>query len=69
MLVLATIVIGGLFFNDNAEFFKQANKNYADGMTWQSIEEGCRAPNSNELYIASVDTSTGEEWVCFKMKE
>ena len=34
MLVLATIVIGGLFFNDNAEFFEQANKNYADGMRW-----------------------------------
>tara|TARA_B100001057_G_scaffold137644_1_gene137295 strand:- start:4695 stop:4904 length:210 start_codon:yes stop_codon:yes gene_type:complete len=69
MFVFAVTLIGGLFIYDNAEFFEQANKNYAAGLTWQSIEDGCRSPDSNELYIASVDPSTGKEWVCFKMKE
>tara|TARA_B100001094_G_scaffold323255_1_gene373788 strand:- start:1271 stop:1480 length:210 start_codon:yes stop_codon:yes gene_type:complete len=69
MLVLATIVIGGLFFNDNAEFFEQANKNYADGMRWSKIEQGCRAPNPEEIYISAINESTGEEWVCFKMRK
>ncbi len=69
MLVLATVVIGGLFFNDNAEFFAQANKNHADGMKWATIKEGCRAPNPNELHIAAIDENTGKKWVCFKMRK
>tara|TARA_B100000902_G_scaffold89522_1_gene93280 strand:+ start:1376 stop:1678 length:303 start_codon:yes stop_codon:yes gene_type:complete len=69
MFVLAITLMGGLFIYDNAEFFAQAEKNHANGLTWQAIEDGCRAPNSDEIYIASVDQATGKEWVCFKMKD
>tara|TARA_B110000046_G_scaffold168157_1_gene186337 strand:+ start:6875 stop:7084 length:210 start_codon:yes stop_codon:yes gene_type:complete len=69
MFVIPLAIIGVLFFNENAEFFAQADKNLAAGMTWQVIEDGCRAPQKGELYIASVDTTTGKEYVCFKLKD
>ena len=61
------MLMGGLFVNDNAEFFAQADANYAAGLTWQHIQGGCRAPDPNELYISAKNEDTGKEWVCFKI--
>ena len=69
MFILTMAVMGGLFFNDNSEFFAQADANYAAGLTWQHIEGGCRAPDPNELYISAKNEDTGKEWVCFKMSK
>mgnify|MGYP003322780466 FL=1 len=68
-MVVALMLMGGLFVNDNAEFFAQADANYAAGLTWQHIEGGCRAPDPNELYISAKNEDTGKEWVCFKMRK
>lgn len=69
MFVFTVALMGGLFFNENAEFFAQADKNYADGLRWAKIEEGCRAPNLKELFISAKNEDTGKEFVCFKMME
>tara|TARA_B100000424_G_C22653090_1_gene359928 strand:+ start:404 stop:607 length:204 start_codon:yes stop_codon:yes gene_type:complete len=67
MTAFALIVVGGLFFNENAEFFAQANKNFDAGMIWHKIT--CRAPDPNELSIPLKNEDTGKEYVCFKMKK
>tara|TARA_B100000282_G_scaffold66987_1_gene45182 strand:- start:1153 stop:1362 length:210 start_codon:yes stop_codon:yes gene_type:complete len=69
MLVVATIVMGGLFFHDNKEFFAKAEEQLNNGYTWSAIDGGCRAPTSGTFYIPAINEATGEELVCFKLEK
>jgi len=66
MFVLAVTLIGGLFVNDNAEFFNDVEANRNDGMTWKYI--GPQAPNEDESSIPMI-SEDGKETVYFKMKK
>lgn len=65
-MVLGIALIAGLFFTDNAEFFKTVEQNRADGMTWHYI--GKTAPDGHPA-ITVKNEATGEEFIYFKMKQ
>tara|TARA_X000001036_G_scaffold70751_1_gene62153 strand:- start:1697 stop:1906 length:210 start_codon:yes stop_codon:yes gene_type:complete len=69
MLAVMTMIIGGLFYEDNKDFFATAHEQYQQGYTWSAIDDGCRAPTSGTFYIASINEATGEEIVCFKLEK
>jgi len=64
MFVLAVTLIGGLFVNDNAEFFNDVERNKKEGKTWEYV--GPHSPNDEESSIPVID-SEGKETVYFKM--
>jgi hypothetical protein len=64
MFVIAVTLIGGMFVNDNAEFFNDVEANRKAGMEWQYV--GPQAPNEDESSIPVTD-SNGKETVYFKM--
>ena len=69
MLTVMTILIGGLFYEDNKEFFGKAHEQTQQGYTWSAIDGGCRAPTSGTFYIPAINEATGEEIVCFKLEK
>jgi hypothetical protein len=66
MFVLAVTLIGGLFVNDNAEFFNDVEKNRKDGKVWEYV--GSTPMNEDESAIPLI-SEDGSETVYFKMKK
>ena len=54
------ILILLLFATENEEFFSVSHENAKNGYTWEVIEDGCRKPLHNTVYLENGD---GE--VCF----
>lgn len=54
------ILILLLFATENEEFFSVSHENAKNGYTWEVIEDGCRKPLPNTVYLENGD---GE--VCF----
>ena len=67
MLTVMTILIGGLFYEDNKEFFVKADEQLEAGYTWNAMK--CRAPLEGTLHITAKNEATGEELVCFKLEK
>ena len=67
MLTVMTILIGGLFYEDNKEFFVKADEQLEAGYTWNAMK--CRAPEEGTLYIPAINEATGKELVCFKLEK
>ena len=65
MLTAIGILVTGLFFYDNAEFFDTVKQNQEDGYEWNYI--GKTAPDGSPA-ITVINEATGEESVYFKMK-
>ena len=67
MFIGALVLIGGMFFADNAEFFAEAHKGEEAGKTWQYV--GSQVRNPNELAIPLINELTGEETILFRLKD
>ena len=66
-MIIAILLMGGLFVSDNSEFFKVAGEQIEAGHTWQAIK--CKQPEEGTLYISAKNESTGKEYVCFKLEK
>lgn len=60
------VLIAGLFFADNNEFFRTVEQQRAEGYTWQSID--CRQVTP-DLPALTIDTPTGKQLVCHKLQK
>lgn len=67
MLTVMTILIGGLFYEDNKEFFVKAGEQIDQGYIWHAMK--CRAPMEGTLHITAKNEDTGREYVCFKLEK
>ena len=63
-MMLAIVLIGGLFISNNAEFFNSVEVNKKDGMEWEYV--GPQTPSEDDINIPVID-SEGEETIYFKM--
>ena len=65
MFVIAVTLMGGLFVNENAEFFNDVEQNRKDGKVWEYV--GPQSPNEDESSIPLISKDSGET-VYFKMQ-
>jgi|TARA_R110002167_G_scaffold214423_2_gene419136 hypothetical protein len=65
MFVIAVTLMGGLFVNENAEFFNDVEQNRKDGKVWEYV--GPQSPNEDESSIPLISKDGGET-VYFKMQ-
>jgi len=65
MFVIAVTLMGGLFVNENAEFFNDVEQNRKDGKVWEYV--GPQSPNEDESSIPLI-SEDGSETVYFKMQ-
>tara|TARA_B100000780_G_scaffold104484_1_gene73072 strand:- start:1154 stop:1357 length:204 start_codon:yes stop_codon:yes gene_type:complete len=67
MFIGAVMLIGGMFFADNAEFFAEAHKGEQAGKTWQWV--GPETRNPAELAIPLINEETGKETILFRLTD
>lgn len=67
MTAVLAFIIGGLFYEDNKEFFVKADEQLEAGYTWNAMK--CRAPMEGTLHITAKNEDTGREYVCFKLEK
>lgn len=58
------VLIAGLFYADNSEFFRTVEAQRAEGYTWSQIE--CRQVERG-LPAITINTPTGKSLVCNKL--
>ena len=65
-MIIAIAFITGIIGYDNAEFFKVAEAQVAEGYTWNKTD--CRTVNS-ELPALTFETPLGEKRICYKLEK
>ena len=58
MFVIAVTLMGGLFVNENAEFFNDVEQNRKDGKVWEYV--GPQSPNEDESSIPLISEDGSE---------
>lgn len=67
MFTATLVLITGLFFHDNAEFFAESKKNYEKGYTWEYV--GKQKANKYKYSLPVINEQTGEKFIYWEQKE
>lgn len=62
-MILALVT--ALFFNDNAEFFAESQKQYEQGYTWEYV--GKRNADEFSFSLPIINQDTGEKTIYWKL--
>jgi hypothetical protein len=65
-MVIAIAFITGIITYDNAEFFRVAEAQVAEGYTWNKTD--CRTVNY-ELPALTFDSPIGKDRICYKLEK
>ena len=67
MFTAVLVIMTGLFFHDNAEFFAESNKNKEQGYTWEFV--GKQKANDYKYSIPVINQETGEEFIYWEQQK